>query len=169
MNEDRKERISALVDDEISLRDVADITTDSEAKDLFARYALISDAIRGDAPSGLGDSLLERVRSDLAAEPIALAPKQRKEGWKPVTGLALAASVATVAILGLRAIETPPQPDLVAGRSVQTTSTSNRWDVEQPAVEAKLNEYLVNHSEYTGYGVQGMLPYARIVSYDSSQ
>jgi len=42
-----------------------------------------------------------------------------------------------------------------------------QWDA-QPEVEARLNGYLVSHSEYLGNGMRGMLPYARIVGYDSS-
>ena len=169
MNENSKERISALLDDETSLSDVSGLSTDEAAKALFGRYAMIGEAIRGNAPDDIGDRLLKGVQADLAVEPVPLAPKRKSVVWKPIAGLALAASVATVAILGLRAVDGPTQPDLVAEQAVQPSSASNRWDVEQPAVEAKLNEYLVNHSEYTGYGVQGMLPYARIVSYDSSQ
>ena len=36
-----------------------------------------------------------------------------------------------------------------------------------PDAEARLNVYLVNHNEYAGNGVRGVLPYVRIVGYQS--
>ena len=36
-----------------------------------------------------------------------------------------------------------------------------------PDAEARLNAYLVSHNEYAGDGVRGVLPYVRIVGYQS--
>ena len=41
------------------------------------------------------------------------------------------------------------------------------WADARPAVEARLNGYLLNHNEYLAEGVRGMLPYARVVGYDT--
>jgi hypothetical protein len=49
------------------------------------------------------------------------------------------------------------------------TIASNRWSATQPTIEARLNRYLVTYSESAGYGVSGMMPYARVVGYDASE
>ncbi|MDH5593931.1 MAG: anti-anti-sigma factor, partial [Gammaproteobacteria bacterium] len=74
-----------------------------------------------------------------------------------------------------------PDTPVINGNSQQVASTvtaplsqewvrvsGTRWDVKQPAVESRLNSYLVNHNEYSN-GMQGVLPYARIVGYDSEK
>jgi hypothetical protein len=51
-----------------------------------------------------------------------------------------------------------------APQDVEWVRVNNvKWDVQQPAVESKLNAYLVNHNGYTN-SVRGILPYAPIVS-----
>ena len=45
--------------------------------------------------------------------------------------------------------------------------TRMTWNDARPAVEARLNGYLLDHSEYLADGVRGMLPYARVVGYDT--
>jgi hypothetical protein len=45
-----------------------------------------------------------------------------------------------------------------------------RWKVdrEMPALQQKLNAYLVNHTEYSN-SVQGLIPQARVAGFDSQQ
>lgn len=45
--------------------------------------------------------------------------------------------------------------------------TRMTWNDARPAVEARLNSYLLDHNEYLADGVRGMLPYARVVGYDA--
>jgi hypothetical protein len=49
----------------------------------------------------------------------------------------------------------------------RTERTRMTWNDARPAVEARLNAYLLNHNEYLAGGVRGMLPYARVVGYDA--
>jgi hypothetical protein len=44
--------------------------------------------------------------------------------------------------------------------------TRMTWNDAAPAVEKRLNGYLLNHNEYLSGGVRGLLPYARVVGYD---
>lgn len=168
MKDDIKEAISALSDDEQDRKGASHtldrIMEDPELRAIWGRYHLLGDLIRHRVTDDVQPDLLARVRRSIEAEPIPLARRRRSiQFLKPAAGLALAASVAALAILGVRSLERdlPGQSPLeVAG---------NRWDVNQPAVEARLNAYLVNHSEYLGHGMHGMLPYARIVGYDTTQ
>lgn len=104
--------------------------------------------------------LRDRVRQAVAAEPIALQTRRSKDIWaRPVAGFALAASVAVMAIIGIRFFNYPPaQAPLLAEAKIPKDNL--------PTVQAHLQHYLVNYSEYLDNGMRGMLPYARIASYD---
>lgn len=173
MTEESKEAISSLVDDE--LVDVARtrlldrLLSDTELRATWERYHLVRDCIRGATPAQGAESLAERVKRQIAHEPVVLAERsaRRRSGFlRPVAGAAIAASVAVVAVLAVQSLSTsndrrgPLQSAEVAGL---------RWDTPAPAVEQRLNTYLVNHSEYQGNGMHGMLPYARIVGYDADK
>ena len=100
--------------------------------------------------------------------------------------MAIAASVAVVAVLGVRQVGVAPGPasaELVASnQSPVTTAAPEKRTVavsDNPAMvrpdhiqspvdaQSRLNRYLVNYNEYrTNAGVQGMLPYVRIVAHE---
>ena len=45
-----------------------------------------------------------------------------------------------------------------------------RWDTREPEAESALNAYLVEHNEFAPTsGMNGMLPYVRVVGYDSDK
>ena len=99
-----------------------------------------------------------------APEPIRTveAPKEAIESTVPAT-VTVAAATATTA--------SPPETT-VAQRSDEAVAdpaalTRLTWNDARPGVEKRLNGYLLNHHEYLAGGVRGMLPYARIVGYDS--
>lgn len=177
------ERMSALVDGELdaTTRESAldQIGADPELRGAWMRYHLISDALHGTLASDAGASLADRVRDAVREEPAVLAaprPERPRESlWRYAGGVALAASVAMVAVLGLRGLdaERGAGPDLLAGQTAggatpvatEPRLAGMRWDVDRPDLEAKLNSYLVNHSAYTGSGVYVMKPYVRVVGY----
>ena len=91
--------------------------------------------------------------------------------------LAIAASVAAVAILGLQQWQSPSSsPEVLAtaqplsppaGQLARANGTY--WDAAQPEAENTLNTYLIEHNEFSpASGIGGMLPYVRIVGYDAS-
>ena len=113
---------------------------------------------------------------------------------KPLAGFAVAASVAVVSV-GLwqtGSIDTGQQPiddsqvvsienekiEKLVNSSVQikpvTVSSSlnegTRWSANEdsPALQQKLNAYLVNHTEYSN-SMQGLIPQARVAGFDSQQ
>lgn len=114
-------------------------------------------------------------------------------GWfsKPLAGLAVAATVAVVTV----ALWTPGEPDGAADGGIASAETQKveklaeqsvaiapvpvstqvqpvgmRWKVDNdaPALQQKLNAYLVNHTEYSN-SVQGLIPQARVAGFDSQQ
>ena len=187
MTESTREDLSALVDGEMEEADahkvIDKLMADPRLMAEWARHHLISDVLRGKNPVVPAGDLALRVSEAVAAEPVLSADvvplrpaTPTASPWKPLAGLALAASVATVAILGARNWDSSPAGPQVAqapaAAKTQTAAVQSgkmRWDVKGRSVEARLNRYLVNHSEYLNNGMQGMLPYARIVSYDAGR
>ena len=54
-----------------------------------------------------------------------------------------------------------------AGQGVYAGGGGTRWDLGKPAVQSKLNGYLVNHrNRAPSANMQGMIPYASFVAYD---
>ncbi len=149
-----------------------EITRNADLRAAWSRYHLMSDAMRDQlAPSAPAD-FAERMRAALASEPpMAARRRLRASLAKPVAGLALAASVAALAILGVNVLrsERPSTPATVVAQRAPADGGSLRWNVGQPGVEARLNGYLVSHSEYLGNGLRGLLPYARIVGYEGRE
>lgn len=143
------------------------------------------------------DELAERVAAALATEAAPRGPRylpRDRRAWLPA---ALAASLAVLgAVVGLHladggrdADERAPEHATAAVPETATAGTGGAkptaplaarnegvprtertrmtWNDTRPAVEARLNAYLLNHNEYLAGGVRGILPYARVVGYDA--
>ena len=145
--------------------------------------------------SMMPEQLFGRCSSDTESSSVIAADFSRpSRPWRKVAAsLALAASVAAVAVGSLRLLNTAPDavegaPTLAASavpanqvaatqpvaatvpiRTVSSAQPELRWNVQQPAVERRLNTYLLQHNEVLRNGMRGMLPYARIVGYKPSE
>lgn len=179
MSEETRESLSALIDGEVAMDQAAQlidrVVEDPSLRAAWRRYHLVSDVLHNTLSDLGANDLQERVRQSIDAEAITF-PRHRElpSFIKPVAGLALAASVAVVAIIGFRNMEQEvvPSPQRVAESRDDDRRRERvpmRWNVDAPAVEERLNSYLVDHSEYLDNGMRGMLPYARIVGYDASK
>ena len=190
MSEETKQELSALVDGEIlhgqAPQILGKLCKDRSLQQCWAQYHLIRDALHNTLPDVNDWDLPARVQKALEPEPVFL-PARRKAGVgvRPLVGLGLAASVAAVVIVLFGMLGSSPdsggrdsltaQSDgsrftaPVAATTPRPTWNRMRWNVEQPAVEARLNSYLVDHSEYLDNGMRGILPYARVVGYDAGQ
>ena len=191
MNEpDSNERISALADGELEgsarNRTMEALYASPEQRRAWARVHLIGDAMRHAGPVPGADSIAPRVGAALVGERIvAFRPRRRRAGIGPLAGLALAASISAVAVLVIHSLDDgsgarlAPVADgtryevAVAGpgegpRDTPQTADRLQWSDVAPDTEARLNAYLVNHSEHAGNGVPGVLPYVRFVGYQSA-
>lgn len=105
MKETDGELISALLDGEIAPGSYQATVSKvfeagPEAAETFGRYRLIGDLMRDESATIV--AVAERVRDALRDEPAILAPRrsERRSRWlRPIAGVALAASVAAVAIV----------------------------------------------------------------------
>ena len=200
MTDKLNEKISALMDHQLSAPEgdelAGRIAHDSSLRDCWARYHLIGDALRNNGRNNLPDNikhdLAARVAKVIDAEaplPISLDiyrhTKTRTAAFfKPVVGMAIAASVAMVAIVSFNMTSgvNPTGQQLVMAPLQNSASMMSAQSVIAPAPAApqitdpalanpRLAGYLEDHSKYSNTSlVQGqMLPYVRIVGYAPKQ
>lgn len=151
------------------------LANDEELSGAWERYHLIGDAIRNDLPELIGCDISTRVQQAIATEPAILVPLSRRHALvRPVMGFALAASVAAMAILGVRQLNqdtSPAQPLMVAQEQPLPASTFDNSPIRPASVQTlpntQLDSYLVNYYEHQGN--MGMLPYVRIISHDPNE
>jgi negative regulator of sigma E activity len=192
MNE-HNEKISALLDDAIEPHEVDSMLSKHETGvySTAARYNMIGDAIRDRVAEAsmidISASIREAIRREPEMAPVskpAKTPRTAGEtrlglgSWlKPLGGLAVAATVAMVMVITLTDQQNESGSAVVADRGqqpLQTTPVSNtRTGYGQPGLAmpaVNLNSYVTEHSEYAAQDtVQGMMPYARAVSYGSEK
>lgn len=181
------EQLSALVDGELQGEQLEQVLTllktDVRAQQQLQRYQHTSDVLHGFTTKLHPTDLSERLALALQDEPLHTknsVPKANvlpfpSQLWKQLSGLAIAASVGALAVVG---VMTQPENQLVS-TPIQTAAneivndvqpqpaSGNRWTVSEPEVEERLNTYLVDHNEYAG--ASGVFSYARVVSYDAGQ
>ncbi len=169
------EKLSALMDNELdeleTRRLLVSLGEDTATRATWERYHAIRAVLRREAlPTGRQD-IARRVRERLAGQP---GPGRRLPLARLAGQLALAASVAGIAILGARLWlgstnePSPPTAKNDAAPTEYLRASTTRWDTKERDVENTLNAYLVEHNEFApAAGVSGMLPYVRVVGYDS--
>lgn len=159
--------------------------------DRFGRYRLIGDVMRGES-AVLATAVTERVRAALRDEPVVLAPPARqKQRWsRPLGGLAVAASVAALAVVFAPQILTRATPEnqpvaltadvprealtpLVIAENAPEAERLQpklraRWQALDPALEERLNRLVIEHHEFGGRtGINGPVPHIGLVGYDA--
>lgn len=177
MKDTLHEQLSALVDDELGESEqpllLRHLARDGGLRDRLARYQAVSDALHSELPHRVDTAFYKRVHAALEKEAaIHAAPDRIKALFRPLAGLALAASVAVVAVLSLQSVreqDTAGAPAIASAPGVDDYIRAENTPV--PVVRHNsargLDVYMVNHNEYAvNRGMQGMLPYVRIVGQD---
>jgi sigma-E factor negative regulatory protein RseA len=182
MSDEIREQLSALVDDELDKVErpllLGRLQRNTELREILGRYQLISEVMRGDGQAAtLG--IAERVRRALEQESVMPETDKPQAGglsWlRPIAGLAVAASVALVAVLVVTSVREPAVDTAPSVASAQNAAPVNRgseelWERIEPRIDKRMAAYLVNHNEYAASrGVQGVMPYVRIVGYENSR
>ena len=207
MMNNRDEQLSAFLDNALNEDERNDFLRDlkqnpvADAEKNF-RYNLIGDVMRDDVDvTSFMDISASVHRAIDAEETYGITAESRARhlnkrldlsSWlRPLSGMAVAASVALVTVVAFRTVDTEsvgPANQLVMDtqaqqKYIQTADVVpvNADLVKQLQVVAvgadqpdstlraqQLNEYMMDHSGYAGQNtVQGMMPYVRVASYGS--
>lgn len=178
-HDDMKEKLSAFVDDELDgleeRRVLAALEKDVSLRRTWERYHLMRSALRQDLGVLVSPEMSERVAARIEAEPIKVVPFRRNRIMRLAGTLAIAASVAAIAITSLQSLNQPASTPLSQLAADQPASGniiragSMHWDRKEPEAESALNAFLVEHNEFaSSSGIGGMMPYVRVVGYDNS-
>jgi len=167
-----KEQISALLDGEGNdlerERALRALDTDPALRATWGRYHVASAAIRRELDILVSPDLAARLQAQLQHEVQNDARRRfpTPRVLKFTAGLAIAASVATVAILNLPPLVSPAVPIARNVASKSTVADARQTPAEQ---RSALNPYLVQHGEFTpAAGMNGMLSYVRVIGRDST-
>ena len=177
-------QLSALVDEELADAEMSlvlrRLSRDNDTQQRWERYHLISNVLQGHLPTALDTDFAVRLHQAIDDEPLPQPATRTAPIWykKPVTGFAIAASVVLTAVFGLQLTQsdsalTPSNPVATVPTTAITDPTSvvalNPFanETSEPT-EARLNSYLVSHNGYASRNsVNGMLPYVRMVGYQT--
>jgi len=166
-------RISMLMDSDLDGRDnprlLERLEDDAEMKATWARYHLIGDVMRSARGPLASSDFAAKVSARVAEEPTVLAPKALNKQFtvRPsIVSMALAASLATVAILVGKSMNDHADvfQGVSHGGSTVARVAANGPTLAENQADSRFNDYLVMHNE-TAYmaGSAGMLPYVRVV------
>lgn len=185
MSEKLNEQISALVDGELPEAEqellLARLARDPDLKRSWQAYHLIGASLRNQLPDRTDQNLVARVGRALESDPplsdTGSGSTRMLPGMlKPLAGLAIAASVAVVAVLTVQQLQPAGGNSPIVASAPVTDARGGYARVDEGQGQQRLasqapdylNQYLVNHNEYAASsGIRGMLPYVRIVGYDS--
>jgi negative regulator of sigma E activity len=174
MNEELDSQLSAMFDDELLPAEcellARRLSRDEPLKARWGRYAIIGAVIRAERGVRLNAPLAGRVNAVLLAEPALAAqtaPRDRNprlRWWQPLAGAAVAAGVATVSILWLRAQGPLPVAPLVTQvtppgqttlRAAAAAGQGDSYTVPRPkpadvvVPSTELANYVVAHSMFS--------------------
>jgi sigma-E factor negative regulatory protein RseA len=181
MSKETLEHLSSLMDGELSRETGLFLTrrlsTDQELSQAWRRYHLIRDCLR--QPGGrvpLVD-IARCMRNALGQETLATPVAAGRNRWvRPVSGLAIAATVAVMAVIAIgpgQREATDPVPERAALPSFASPNVKTDSPVTQAASfnpadqvgNARLNAYLLRHNQLSGStGRQGFVFFVPIIS-----
>lgn len=195
--DDMKEKLSALVDNELDELDerrvMKALENDADLRKTWERYHLVHSVLHQELDVLVPSGMAARVAARIESEPANVARFRRRQVSRIAGTLAMAASVAVIAVAAVQWFNRPitsPIPSLAAvGQSVPVNSVASpvpslavsqtapdnfirtgatRWDVKEPETESTLNTFLIEHNEFaSSSGIGGMMPYVRVVGYDN--
>jgi sigma-E factor negative regulatory protein RseA len=184
MSDHQREHLSALVDGEIEeslLRPtISALESNPELTAAWERYHMIGQAIRGESVRSDFSEIAGNVRARIAAEPVPIGSAHARRPGRsrlgPFVGAALAASAAFLAVFAVPQLFDPrpasPTPAVAVAvsdpsRQFGLASPGQRWHLDRPTLQSKLDRFLVNHQAYSpSSGIKGFLPYATVVGYE---
>ncbi|MCC6714121.1 MAG: sigma-E factor negative regulatory protein [Gammaproteobacteria bacterium] len=160
MTDEKLLKLSSYVDGactEIERRAVENSLNDPEMRACWARYHLMGQAMRAELPPYLDRQFGDRLRQALGAEPTVLSPARRREHWtRPLAGAAIAATVAAVAVFGVRNMGTSTvSPGAAIATSPATLPAGSSLVAQQPFAPAAALVEAPAHEPLRAVGAYG--------------
>ncbi len=185
MSKESLEHLSSLMDGEITreagLFLTRRLSSDEEMCETWERYHLIRDCIRQPGSTQFVSGMSVKLNASLDAEELPSVSPWRSRRWlKPVSGLAIAASVAMVAIVvtapqqgelpgsGEMALSAPVNQPFVSPNNLPVapvTQAASYTPQSQQVDSNRLNAYLLRHNQMAKTaGRQGFVSFVPIVA-----
>lgn len=164
------EKISALMDGEADGQDAHQamlrLKDAGDARETWAIYHLIGDALRGDGLPAFDVS--QRVAGALVQEPTVMAPQRSLPAGRPLTyALSAAASISAIAAVGWMAFSTGNviSPAVEVARAPVPVVVQQEVPLDSTPSDGQMNEYLLAHQGVSpSTSLQGVAPYIRTIS-----
>ena len=154
MNEAIKTQISAYVDGELPHNEaellLRRMCQDPELRQQAAEYLALGRAMRGERTVPGMDRLRDRISAavddkSLLQEELVAVEAQRNRYLRPLTGVAIAATVAVAAIFGLQQMAGSPGSDSLPATEPVAGVADSAYTVPDQA-DDQLREYYLRHS-----------------------
>jgi sigma-E factor negative regulatory protein RseA len=167
------EQLSALADGELPRAEaqllLARIAREPELARAWERYHVAGEAMRRNLAPAWRAGFADRVLTRLGTEPMPAPVRLPRALLRPLAGGAIAATVALLAVLGIRdqgapdgeVVPTLAATDPLAVAGVPFGAERVEYDPQAAELEARLNSYLLDHTATTGGRIQGVAPYVR--------
>lgn len=191
MNDRNKESLSALMDgeaDELEVRRVLNqLDSDDELRERWKNYHLMGSLMRDESLDSLdltqginrvldGDITPAGEQDNSSSHCVEASQPQtvRRAWYKPLTSVAVAASVTLAVLLGVQSIGPSEQLNLVDTSTDQLETpqgeltASSLTPEEQQQLESaqqQLQNYILQHSSQEKEENNGILPFARVVEF----
>lgn len=155
MSDKLRESVSALMDGEVSeleLRRVLTHADSAEVRERWRGYQLARGAISGDSLRFANVDLSSQVAAAVEAEAVP-AGQRLSPWWKSLGGLAVAASVAAVVVVGGQGLQVNEQPAAV--ETVDSGTGAGRvYPASGQAVSGSRSGQVAVSAEFPASGVQ---------------
>jgi negative regulator of sigma E activity len=175
MNDAIKMQISAFVDGELPQNEaellLRRLCQDGELRQQAAEYMAMGRAMRGERRvAGMG-KLRNRILAALDETPLqeesGVTESVKPRFLRPLAGVAIAATVALAAILGLQQMSAVPDVDPAAGTETIAESVQDSAYTVPDQVDDQLRDYYLRHSETSSYfGASSINPRIVTVQFD---
>jgi len=179
MPEDLNQKISQFLDNELdhvqALNLLKKMQLQSELQNKLSRYEAISHAIKADVFLLIESDLSIKIRQQILKEPVYFLPQHKSFKRRSHKQLAVAASIAIVAVIAGRSMNNKVQHPQAAS-AVQVAQHQLPLQPPNPVVNAnqaaqyplnkRINDYLQAHnsSVYTN-GEADFQPFAKLTAY----
>ena len=162
MQEAHKEKLSLLVDDQLDEQQAYQLLKSLQHNQAMQaklkRYHLIQQAMKNERCLTASDDFVDKMHQRLREEPTILAPRRKHTvEWQKTARLALAASVALVAVIVLGSLDKFMQP--MSGADRMASLEQN----QELSENARFKAYLAEHDNvwYANQNLGGQ-QYARL-------